>query len=133
MIAALLPLLVPIIDRLVDSIPDPGEKERQKTELLNQLMATASSVDLAQLDVNKVEAAHPNIFVSGWRPWIGWVCGMAVAWEFVLAKIAAWAVSIWAPGTPIPQFGTDGLMELTLGMLGMAGLRSYEKLRGVAK
>jgi hypothetical protein len=87
-----------------------------------------------QLAINQKEAEHGSIFVAGWRPFIGWVCGFGVAWQFVLSPIGTWIVVISGVDIPpIPVLDTGPLMTLMLGMLGLGGLRTYEKRLGVAR
>ena len=128
---------IPIIGDIVQALAKPiddlvGDKDlarRLKAELASQLY----KLDLAQIAVNKQEAAHKSLFVAGWRPFIGWVCGLAIMWAFLGQHVAEWAVAIWAPGTPVPTVQSDRLMELVMAMLGMAGLRTYEKRAGIAR
>jgi hypothetical protein len=130
MIAALLPVLTPILgDLLKRAFPDPLERERQQATILAQLQAA----DTAQLEVNKVEAASTSVFVAGWRPFIGWICGIGLGWTFVGAPILAYLLTLYSPGTPLPVIPTDNLMELVLAMLGLGGLRTFEKIRKAAK
>lgn len=130
MLAALIPVLGPILDRTLGAlIPDPAERQKMIAGLFGQL-ATA---DLSQMEVNKVEAASPSVFVSGWRPAVGWVCVVALAWHFVVMPLLCWIFVLfnvpWAP----PAVGLDDrLWELLFGLLGMGALRSLEKLKGVA-
>jgi len=81
--------------------------------------------------VNEAEAANPSLFVSGWRPAVGWICVTGLAWQFVLAPIANWIVEIGHYATTVPKIGSDGLMELLFGMLGLAGMRTYERIKDV--
>jgi hypothetical protein len=129
MLAALLPALIPLLSDLTKFIPDKAARE--KHELALAQLATAA--DTAQLEVNKVEAAHPNVFVSGWRPFIGWICGAGLGWTFVGAPLLAYLLTLYSPGTPLPVIPTDNLMELVLAMLGLGGLRTFEKIRKASK
>jgi len=97
-----------------------------------QIAAAVQAVQ-AQMDVNKVEAAHPSVFVSGARPFILWVCGGAFAWNWVGLPIARMAFAV--AGNPIELASADmgEMMPVLLGMLGLGGLRTYEKLSGVAR
>lgn len=78
-----------------------------------------------QNEVNKIEAQHRSIFVAGWRPFIGWVCGVALLYNFILRDIIAWA----SPNIMPPALQMDHLLTVLLGMLGLGGLRTYEKLK----
>jgi hypothetical protein len=129
-VTALLPALGTLIDRL---IPDRAAAERAKAEMEQQLVSAANQAALAQVEVNKVEAAHSSVFVAGWRPSIGWVCAAGLAWAFVLAPIASWALVVLGIRAELPAIHTDYLLELVLAMLGIGGLRTFEKLRGVAR
>ncbi len=129
-VTALLPALGTLIDRL---IPDRAAAERAKAEMEQQLVTAANQAALAQVEVNKIEAAHSSVFVAGWRPSIGWVCAAGLAWAFVLAPIASWALVVLGIRAELPAIHTDYLLELVLAMLGIGGLRTFEKLRGVAR
>ena len=86
-----------------------------------------------QLEVNRVEAGHRSMFVAGWRPFIGWTCGAAFCWHFVLLPIAALALT--AAGVPVelPAFDISTLSTVLMGLLGLGGLRTYEKLKGLTR
>lgn len=88
---------------------------------------------LAQIELNKVEAAHGSIFVAGWRPAIGWVGALALAWTFIGYDLAVWLSSVAHLPAPPKLTGSENLFELVLAMLGMGGLRSFEKFKGVAR
>jgi hypothetical protein len=118
-----------VIDRV---IPDTAAAEKAKLDMLQEATRNEFNAAMEQVKVNLVEAAHPSIFVAGWRPAIGWICGLGLAWNFVGYPMVSWAASLWWPDFIPPELVADNLMELTLGMLGMAGLRSWEKYKGVA-
>jgi hypothetical protein len=105
--------------------PDKSEQEKQ------QLTATVALIQ-GQLEINKAEAANPNTFVSGWRPFIGWVCGAGCAWNWVGLPIVKAGLAI--AGHPIVLSPADisEMLPLLLGMLGLGGLRTVEKINGVA-
>lgn len=90
---------------------------------------------LAQAEINKTEAQHPSVFVAGWRPFIGWVCGVALAWHFLGFDLANWLRIAFFPETPAPPAlsGTETLVTVLLSMLGLGGLRTVEKLKGVSR
>lgn len=115
-----------VLDKFV---PDPEAKAKAETALRDSLLAW----DRAQTDVNAVEAANTNIFVSGWRPFIGWTCGLALAYQYVFAPLVMWAAtSAGILLTPPPRLD-DMLWQLVFAMLGMGGLRTFEKIKGVAR
>lgn len=133
-IPALVGVLAPVIGTLVDRlIPDKAEAERTKAQLEADLVKTANEVNLAQIEVNKTEAQHASVFVAGWRPGIGWVCVAGLTWAFIGAPVASWAAALYGIETKLPELQLDYLFELVMAMLGMAGLRSFEKLKGVAR
>lgn len=104
-------------------IPDPAEKAKAEAALRQDLMQW----DKAQTDVNAVEAANPNVFVSGWRPMIGWIGAFGLAYQYAFRPLAVGFL-----GTPLPPL--DGsLMELVVGLLGFGGMRSWEKYKGLTK
>ena len=128
MLAALLPLLAPLIGKLADAfIPDPAAREK----FIAQFFDSLSRADLSQIEVNKAEAASGNMFVAGWRPAIGWACAVALISQYVAAPWAEWLA--WSFGwqlVPFPRFDQI-LWELMFGLLGMSALRSLEKIKNV--
>ena len=111
---------------VVDKIwPDKSEEEKQQ-------IAAALSIVQGQIDTNKTEAASSSTFVAGWRPAIGWVCAIALGYQYVIRPIAIWVLlTINHPVPTLPGLD-DNLWQLMMGMLGMGGLRTYEKISGVA-
>lgn len=86
---------------------------------------------MAQIRVNQQEAAHDSIFVAGWRPFIGWVCGAALAWQFIGLQLALFISRLYKFDLgPLPQFDYASLSPILLGMLGLGAMRSYEKVKG---
>jgi hypothetical protein len=111
-----------VIDKLFTS-----DEEREAGKLLKQKLAQAPQ--LAQAEINKVQAGHRSTFVAGARPFLMWVCGMGLLFAFVLNPIIEWI----APDRGSPDLPLEAMMELTIAMLGLAGLRTVEKLKGVSK
>ena len=105
--------------------PDKSEAEKQQ-------LAAAVMVVQGQLDINKVEAASPSVFVSGWRPFIGWVCGVACAWNWIGLKMALFVAAYLGHPLDMQPANLTEMMPLLLGMLGLGGLRTVEKIKGVA-
>lgn len=132
-LAAFIPILGPLIDKLVDRIPDPNERAREKLRIEAELLSAATAQQAQQTEINKIEAASASVFVAGWRPFIGWVCGCALAWLFVIEPIAAWIVALMGIEATLPRIAAENLMELVLAMLGLGGLRTFEKLKGVTR
>jgi Holin of 3TMs, for gene-transfer release len=95
-------------------------------------LAAAVALVQGQMDVNKAEAASPNAFTSGWRPAIGWVCGLALLFQYILRPMLMWfGVITGHQWPPLPGID-DNLWQLMLGLLGLGGLRTFEKTKGVA-
>jgi hypothetical protein len=134
-------LLIKPISQLLDKlIPDPAAREKAKLELLraereNDLeeFRLAISADQAQTAINQTEAANPDLFVSGWRPFIGWVCGVAFAYHFILQPLLAFAILNAGGEVKLPSFDMDALFTVLMGMLGLGSLRTIEKIRGTDK
>ena len=114
------------------------DKERMQLGLEGRKLDQA--IDLAQIGVNNTEAQHASVFVAGWRPAIGWIGAAAMAYQFLLYPMLTW---VWAlaqangylpAGTqPPPVLDADQLWVILSGILGIAGMRSFEKSRGVAR
>ena len=130
MISAILPLISTVIDRV---IPDKNGAEKAKQEIEKTLIDNAIKLNLAQAETNKVEAAHRSVFVAGWRPMIGWSCAIGIFWLFVGHPLAVYIDGLDGTVSPIPTIDHDILLELTFALLGLAGLRTYEKQKGITK
>ena len=129
-LAALLPILGGVIDKV---IPDTAAADKAKLEMQMEVIKQAKEGLLAQIDLNKAEAATGNAFVGGWRPFIGWVCGAALAAQYVAGPLLEWGAAAFGhPLPPLPKLD-DMLWELVLAMLGIGGLRTVEKVKGVAR
>lgn len=106
--------------------PDKSDQEKQQ-------LAAAVTLVQGQLSVNQAEASNPNVFVSGWRPFIGWVCGAALVYHYILRPMLPWLLAMLGkPVPPIPPLDMGDLITILLGMLGLGSLRSFEKTKGVA-
>lgn len=135
MIQALLPQLLPILGGVVDKvIPDKVQQGVAKAELEKALIDNANSINIETIRTNQEEAKHRSVWVAGWRPAIGWSCSVGIAWLFIGHPIATWITMLTGNDSMVmPTIPTDILLELTFAMLGMAGLRTFEKLKGVSK
>lgn len=125
-----------IVDKL---IPDPQAKAQAQLQILQmQQQGEFKELDaqlqqaLAQSDTNKVEAASTDKFVSRWRPFIGWVCGVGLAVQFLVGPIVTWGSSLAGHQVIFPSLDMGTLLTLLLGMLGLGGMRTIEKMKGAA-
>ena len=115
-------------------IPDADEKARIAHELATMSEKHAQEALLAQLEINKAEAASGSIFKGGWRPAVGWVCAIAFAYHFVLKDLIVFGCAVANVEIPeLPEFDMGTLLTVLGGMLGIGGLRSYEKTKGLTK
>ena len=116
-----------IIDRFVET-----PEEKQAAEIVKlKLMAEPSRL---QVEMNQIEAQNRSLFVAGWRPFVGWVCGFALMYEYILEDVLAWGFALWAPEVTPPNIeGSDELVTILVAMLGMAGIRTLEKTQGRTK
>ena len=123
-------MLGEVLDRV---IPDRAAAEKARVEMEAALLQAATAQAGQQAAINQAEAGHSSVFVAGWRPAIGWVCAAALAWAFIVAPVATWALAVLGVRETLPAIMTDNLFELVLAMLGLGGLRTFEKLKGVAR
>jgi len=126
MIEALIKPVARILDKF---IVDKDLKEKLEHEIKLEIQ----KANIAQIDVNKAEALHRTVFVAGWRPFIGWTCGLALAYHFILQPIIVFAMSANGVAYDLPEFDMGSLMTIILGMLGLGGMRSFEKFKGLTK
>lgn len=134
-----LPIIGDLIDGVTDIIseviPDADKKMEIKLELeklRDQANARVHEEMLGQIATNKTEASHRSIFVAGWRPFIGWTSGVGVAWTFIVSPLAEWVSRLFGWAGTMPVIDASQLMTLVLAMLGVAGLRSYDKQAGTS-
>jgi hypothetical protein len=112
--------------------PDPAQADAAKLELLKLQQTGELASMTAQTDINKVEASSSSLFVSGWRPAIGWVCALALAYQYLLKPLLMGVLPMFGVTTLALPGLDDNLWQLMMGMLGMGGLRTFEKTQGVA-
>ena len=127
-------LIGPATKLLGKFIEDKDTKNKLAHEIATMAERHAQELAKGQLEINKAEASHRNIFVAGWRPFVGWTCGVALAWHFVLAPfIIFFSAYFGVELTELPTFDMESLMTVLLGMLGLGGLRSFEKYKKLTK
>ena len=119
-------LIQPATKLLDKVIEDKDQKNALAHEIATMAERHAQELAQGQLEVNKVEAAHKSLFVSGWRPAIGWVCALGLFYNVILANI----IGIWVD---VPEIDTTLLVPVMMGMLGLGAMRSYEKVQGVSR
>lgn len=131
MINILMPVISKVLDRL---IPDKEANAKAKRELEKTLIDNMAQINIEQIKTNQQEAQHRTLWVSGWRPFIGWVCGSAMAWHFigvpVITFICAWS---GAEIPALPTFDMGSLMTVLMGLLGLGGMRTFEKMKGLTR
>lgn len=125
--------VVDTVGKLIDKvIPDRAAADAAKAELLRLQVNGELQLALAQLQVNTEEAKSASAFTSGWRPFIGWVCGAALAYQYLIRPIAVSVAAYF--NVALPAVGLDeNLWQLLFGMLGLGAMRSYDKVKGTAK
>lgn len=134
--------MIPLITTLLPSIMDvagrflPEDKEKRaaaEREIKEKLTDSLAKIDLAQLDINKTEAAHRSLFVAGWRPAVGWTCTAALAYSYVLEPILTFGLAQAGYLVDLPAVDMSQMMPVLMGLLGLGSLRSWEKVKGVTK
>jgi hypothetical protein len=130
-----IPQMVSTIGSIVNKfIPDRDQQAKIQAELSMKLMDMEATMAKAQTDINSVEAQSSNIFVSGWRPCVGWVCAVAFAWQFVIQPFFSFAYTLYTKQpAPVVALDHDALNTVLFGLLGLGGFRTWEKIKGAAK
>jgi len=130
----MIPTLITAASSLLDKwIPDADERARLAHELATMAERHGHEIAQAQIAVNQAEAGHRSIWVAGWRPAVGWVCVLALGWHFVLSPIGATLAGLAGYTWPDIDFDMGTLLTVLMGMLGLGGLRTYEKAKGLTK
>ena len=124
-ILTLLPNMLKVLDKF---IPDKDLKAKIELELISGL----NNIDMAQIEVNKQEAKHKSLFVSGWRPFIGWCCGLALCYHSICVPLLQAICEAFGLTISFPSFNLEELYPILLGMIGLSARRSFEKRYGVA-
>ena len=115
-----------VVGKIIDKVAGHVDKftldKEEKAELIQE-------INKAQIEVNKIEAGQTNVFVSGWRPFVGWTCGIALCYHFVLQPFLMFVLSSTGNPMELPVFDMSTLTTVLLGMLGLGGMRSFEKIK----
>lgn len=112
-------------------LPDKSEEQKNQLALELAQLQFDQVLTSAQIDTNKAEAGNNSVFVAGWRPFIGWVCGSAFAWTFILAPFISYAAKLAGNTVELPTLDLSQLSPVLMGMLGLGAMRTYEKTKGV--
>ena len=120
-------LIGPITGLLEKVVPDLDKRKELAHEIATLAEKQAHSQIMAQIQVNKQEAAHKSLFVAGWRPSVGWVCCTALASNYIIFPL------LKAAGVDVAALDLATMLPILLGMLGLGGMRTYEKRTGVAR
>ena len=127
-------LVAPVTGLLDKFIEDKDQKAALAHELATMADKHAQQLALAQIEVNKAEAARGSFFKGGWRPFVGWVCGVAFAFHFIIQPLVIFILTAIGMDIPdLPEFDMGTLLPVLGGMLGIGGLRTYEKHKGLTK
>jgi hypothetical protein len=126
-------LIGPVTGLLDKFIEDKDAKNAIAFELSTMAEKHAQELAKGQLDVNKVEAAHKNLFVAGWRPAVGWVCCLGMAGNFIIIPLANFALALSSSPITIPLIETSEMMPVLMGMLGLGAMRTVEKTKNVQR
>jgi len=130
MLQALIGPVAGLLDKFVE---DKDQKNALAHEIATMAERQAHESVMAQIEVNKAEAASASLFKGGWRPAVGWVCAMALFYHFILQPVLLFGVAVAGVAIPtLPEFDMASLMPILLGMLGLGGLRTVEKIKGKA-
>jgi hypothetical protein len=126
-------LIGPVSSLLEKFIPDKDLRSKLSHEIATMAEKNAHEQIKAQLDINKTEAQHNSLFVSGWRPAVGWTCCLGMAANFLIIPMTNFALALASSNISIPLIDLETMLPVLLGMLGLGGMRSYEKSKGVAR
>ena len=127
-------LIGPVTGLLDKFVEDKDQKAKLAHELATMADSHAQQLALAQVQVNLAEAQSGSVFKGGWRPFVGWVCGIALLYHFILTPCILFGVALLGIDIPpLPAFDMSSLLTVLMGMLGLGGLRTFEKTKGVSK
>ena len=126
-------LVGPVSGLLDKFIEDKDVKNKLAHDLSTMAERHAQELAKGQMEINKTEAAHKSLFVAGWRPAIGWICGLGMASNFLLIPIANFVLALTGSAVVVPLLDTGEMMPVLMGMLGLGAMRTYEKKQGVQR
>ena len=126
-------LVGPVTGLLDKFIEDKDVKNKLAHDLSTMAERHAQELAKGQMEINKTEAAHKSLFVAGWRPAIGWICGLGMASNFLLIPIANFVLALTGSAIVVPLLDTGEMMPVLMGMLGLGAMRTYEKKQGVQR
>ena len=126
-------LIQPATKLLDKVIEDKDQKNALAHEIATMAERHAQELAKGQLEVNKTEAAHKSLFVAGWRPFIGWICGVAMLANFLLIPMANFVLDLSGSTNTIPLIELETMMPVLMGMLGLGAMRSFEKVKKVSR
>jgi hypothetical protein len=134
--------MIPLITTLLPSVMDvagrflPEDKQKRaeaEREIEAKLTESLANIDLANLKINEADAKSGNWFQSGWRPFIGWSCGFALAYTYVMQPILTFGLAQAGYLIDLPAVNLGEMMPVLMGLLGLGGLRTFEKVKGISK
>ena len=124
----------PLFEGVLRLIPDKNARREAEEIFDTQILTAMTGLVQGQLEINKQEAQHASIFVAGWRPAIGWICGLGLVMHYIVLPLVVWVAFLAGYDlSSAPKLDIGDLMVLLTGMLGLGGLRTYEKRLGVAR
>ncbi len=126
-------LIGPVTGLLDKFIPDADTKAKLAHEVATMAENHAQEIAKGQMEINAVEAANSNVFVSGWRPFIGWTCGLGMFGNFITIPFSNFVLALLEYDIVIPLVPLETMMPVLMGMLGLGAMRTYEKKSGVSK
>ena len=126
-------LIGPVSALLDKAIPDKDLKEKLAHEIASMAERQAHETVQAQLEINKKEAEHPSLFVSGWRPAVGWVCVFGMAGNFIITPLTNMVLELAGSSVVVPMIDMEMLLPVLLGMLGLGAMRTVEKINKVER
>ena len=134
--------MIPLITTLLPSVMDvagrflPEDKQKRaeaEREIEAKLTESLANIDLANLKINEADAKSGNWFQSGWRPFIGWSCGFSLAYSYALQPILTFGLAQAGYLIDLPAVNLGEMMPVLMGLLGLGGLRTFEKVKGISK